>query len=81
MTQNERLVGYLSSGRSISAAQARSMFGIQRLSARIHDLRNEGFCVYTNVNNDGRTTYRLGTPSRQIVSAAYAVGGADFFGR
>lgn len=78
MSQNERLVRYLAGGRTISAAEARSRFGIQNLRARIDDLRNEGFCVYTNRGE--RTTYRLGRPSRAMVAAAYSVAGGSLFG-
>jgi hypothetical protein len=78
MSQNERLVRFLSTGRSITPAQARSRFGIRNLRARVNDLRNEGFCVYTNRNTE-TTTYRLGRPSRAIVAAAYQVAGSRIF--
>jgi hypothetical protein len=77
MSQNDRLVRYLAGGRTISAAEARSRFGIKNLRARIDDLRNEGFCVYTNRGE--RTTYRLGRPSRAMVAAAYSVAGGTLF--
>lgn len=77
MSQNDRLVRYLSSGRSISAREARSRFGIRNLRARVNDLRTEGFCVYTNRGE--RTTYRMGRPSRAIVAAAYQVAGSTIF--
>lgn len=79
MTQNDRLVRWLTSGRTISARQAASRFGIANLRARINDLRNDGYCVYTNRTTTG-TTYRLGTPSRAIVSAAFQNSGSTVFG-
>lgn len=79
MSQNERLVRYLIGGRTISAAQARSRFGIRNLRARVNDLRNQGFCVYTS-RNGTRTAYRLGTPSRAMVAVAYQVAGSRIFG-
>lgn len=80
MTQNERLISYLSTGRSLTAAQARSRFGIRNLRARVNDLRNDGFCVYTNRTSTG-TSYRMGTPSRAIVAAAYRRAGSTVFTR
>jgi len=80
MTQNEKLVQYLSSGRTLTSAQARTRFGVRNLRARVNDLRNDGFCVYTNRTNVG-TSYRMGTPSRAIVAAAYRQAGSTVFAR
>lgn len=80
MSQNERLVRYLVGGRSISASEARSRFGIRNLRARVNDLRTQGFCVYTN-RDGSRTTYRMGTPSRAMVAVAYQVAGVRLFGK
>ena len=78
MSQNERLIQYLSTGRTITSAQARSRFGVRNLRARVNDLRNDGFCVYTNRTSTG-TSYRMGTPSRAIVAAAYSTAGSSIF--
>jgi len=78
MTQTERLIRYLSSGRSITPAAARREFGMRRLSARVNELRNEGFCIYTNRTNRG-VSYRMGRPSRAIVSQAYKAAGSKPF--
>lgn len=77
MSQNDRLVRYLSGGRTISAREARSRFGIKNLRARVNDLRSEGFCVYTNRGET--TTYRLGRPSRSMVRVAYKFAGSSIF--
>ena len=37
--------------------------------------------VYSNVTKNGKTAYRLGTPSRKMVAAAYAMAGAEAFSR
>jgi len=38
--------------------------------------------VYANTrSSDGKTFYRLGTPSRQMVAAAYAMFGSQAFGQ
>lgn len=80
MTQNERIINYLSTGRTLTSAQARSRFGVRNLRARVNDLRNDGFCVYTN-RNGNTVAYRMGTPSRAIVAAAYRQAGSTVFSR
>jgi hypothetical protein len=79
MSQNDRLVRFLTTGRSITAAQARARFGVRNLRARVNDLRSEGFCVYTNRTSTG-TSYRMGPASRTIVAAAYQTLGSSIFG-
>ncbi len=47
-TQTELLVSYLrGTGRGISAPQARSLFGVKNLRARMSDLRQCGYKVRT----------------------------------
>jgi len=70
-TQAEKLFARLNEGTDLTVAEARSKFGVQRLAARIHELRNEGFRIYTNTiklkrgPNRGKkvTAYRL-VPSK-----------------
>lgn len=73
-TQRTKLVRRLSSGKNLTVTEAKSRLGIQRLAARIHELREEGFPIYTNTvvvkggKNAGKkvTAYRLNvsrTPS------------------
>lgn len=78
MTQNERIVNWLSNGRSITTRQART-WGVKRLAARVHELRNAGYSIYTNTNSKGVTSYRLGRPSRAMVAAAYQTFGSTLF--
>jgi len=60
MNQNERLIKYLrGTGRSLSAAQAESRFGIKNISARMSELRDDGFSVRTDVNTTGLTVYSV----------------------
>lgn len=65
---NNRLLNYLESGRDITAAQARTRFGITNVSARISELRKRGHAIFLNerTTKNGRTikAYRLGTPTR-----------------
>ena len=80
----QRILSYLSKKEgynTLSVAQARARFGIQNVSARIDELRQEGHCIYTNTKRraDGSkvSVYRLGTPTRSMVRAAIK-GGFSF---
>jgi len=67
-TQTEMLVTYLrGTGRGISAPQAKSLFGIKNLRARISDLRQAGFKIRKDMNKEGNTTYFV---SRRMVGQA-----------
>lgn len=67
-TQTELLVSYLrGTGRGISAPQARSLFGIKNLRARISDLRQCGFKIRKDMNKEGNTTYFV---SRRMIGQA-----------
>jgi hypothetical protein len=52
---------------TLTVAQAQARFGVKNIRARVHELRNEGFAIYTNKKtlSDGRqiTFYRLGRPT------------------
>lgn len=59
-TQNEQLVAHLrGTKRELSAPQARSLFGIKNLRARMSELRHAGFRVRTSENKMGNTTYSI----------------------
>lgn len=45
MTQNERILAHLLSGRTITSKEAYDLYGCTRLSARIWDLRNGGYNI------------------------------------
>ena len=46
-SQNQRILSFLKTGRSITPLSALNMFGCFRLSARIHDLKGQGFNIST----------------------------------
>ena len=67
-TQTELLVSYLrGTGRGISAPQARSLFGVKNLRARMTDLRQSGYTVRKDMNKEGNTTYFV---SRRMIGQA-----------
>lgn len=60
VTQNEFLEQYLrGTGRSLSAAQARSTYGIKNLRARMSELRGVGLRVSRAKNTEGRSAYSI----------------------
>lgn len=82
----EKILAYLSkdSGyNTLTAAQIRARFGITNVSARIEELRSEGYCIYTNKKtlDDGRriTYYKLGKPTKKMIAAAHAALGGQAF--
>ena len=82
MTQSERILKALKSGEQFTAAQLANMAGTTQPSirARVSELRKDGYAVYANTRSTGKTFYRLGTPSRKMVQAAYALFGGQAFG-
>lgn len=59
-TQNQFLEDYLrGTGRSLSAAQARNLFGIKNIRARMTELRKQGLRVRSDVNTAGRLAYSI----------------------
>jgi hypothetical protein len=79
MTQHEKLIGFFNSGKEITPKQASGLFGVINLSARVSELRSRGYSIYTNTTKNGKTAYRLGTPSKRMVAMAYAMGGTQAF--
>ena len=63
---------------TFSVAQARSRFGVGNIAARIAELRNEGYAIYTNIKSraDGSkvAVYRLGTPSKSFKAQCRSLG-------
>ncbi len=48
MTQTEMILNHLREHGSITALEAQQKYGIMRLSARIADLREQGYSISTN---------------------------------
>jgi biotin operon repressor len=79
----DRILKVLKSGRQFTPAQLAGMTGTTEdsIRPRISELRSEGFAIYTNSTKNGKTAYRLGTPSRKMVAAAYHLYGSEAFAR
>lgn len=59
-SQKEFLVKYLrGTGNELSSAQAKALYGIQNLRARISEMRQDGLKVRTRTNSTGNTTYAV----------------------
>lgn len=83
-SQKDRLVTALTSGYDFTTSQIANRLNVSESRARflITELRQEGFAIYKNSKSiNGVTTpvYRLGTPSRAMVAAAFASKGATLF--
>lgn len=75
MTAKEKILATLSKKdgyNTFTTAQARARFGITNVAARINELREEGYAIYTNTKKlaNGRTIsfYRMGQPTKRMVS-------------
>ena len=81
LSAKQKILNYLSKKEgynTLTTAQARARFGIQNVSARIDELRQEGHVIYTNTvsRGDGSKVkaYRIGKPTKAMVRAAYKAG-------
>jgi hypothetical protein len=62
MTQAQRILIYLKTGKSLTPLDALKKFGCFRLAARISDLRSQGHTIWTNyITKDNKTfaAYKL----------------------
>ena len=81
LTAKQRLLNFLTKKdgyNTFSTAQAQARFGIKNVSARISELRQEGYAIYTNLKtrSDGSkvAVYRLGSPSKSFKAQCRAAG-------
>jgi biotin operon repressor len=66
---------------TFTTEQAQRRFGITNVSARISELRQEGYAIYANkksVDGQKKTFYRLGTPSKSFKAQCRANGVRPF---
>ena len=84
MSKQELLLTHLQKGKAFTAKQIKSSFGIAQPASTIRNLREQGYCVYSNpavVNGVEVVKYRIGKPTRAMVAIANQVVGADAFTR
>lgn len=54
MSSKTAILKYLSKGKTLTTKQARSMFKIQNVAARIHELRNDGQPIVTHTKQTAK---------------------------
>ena len=74
VSQQQKVLNFLNTGKSLSNAVATHQLRVNSLPAKINVLRAAGYPIYTNTNSQGNATYRLGTPSRAMIAAAFTAG-------
>jgi len=81
MSIQKSVLKTLQSGRQFTAGQLAGLFGTTEstVAARVSELRAQGYAIYSNRAKNGKTAYRLGTPSRKMVAMAFAVSGSSVF--
>lgn len=87
MTKYERILKVLeSTGPSKSGYTVAQLAGLVKTTpasvrARVAEMRADGYAIYANTRSrDGKTFYRMGSPSRAMVAQAYAMFGSQAFG-
>ena len=75
LSTKDKLLNYLFNrvNNKLTVEKAQDLFGITNVSARINELRKEGFAIYTNTktleNGKKIRYYRLGPPSKRYLKA------------
>jgi len=86
-TKLEKAVQLFAAGLRLTEGELATRLNTTRVGARsiVRSLREDGYAIYLNegtLDSRGRqrqSRYRLGTPSRKMVAAAYATQGAAAF--
>lgn len=84
MSKQDLLLKHLNAGKAFTAKQISASFGIAHPASSIRNLREQGYCVYSNpavVNGAEVVKYRIGKPTRSMIALAAKVRGADAFSR
>lgn len=68
MSQNQTVLDHLLAGKTLTPAKARQVYQIERLAARVFDLKKAGHNIITTVREDERgreyAEYRIQTRDR-----------------
>lgn len=74
MSKTQSLINYLQTGLPLTQLQIQKLFKLKNPTATIHRLRTQGYCIYSDMallkNGDFVCKYRLGEPSKEMVSFA-----------
>lgn len=77
-TKTARVLAAFKAGEELTAKQIAARFSVKHPASVVRSLREDGYAIYcnekTNSKGDTKNFYRLGTPSRKMVAAAYALG-------
>ncbi len=82
--RTEQLLNILQGGQELTVAQIRKKIGFPTngsIRAAVQNLRKKGYAIYANKKSTGVITYRLGTPTRKVVAAGFALLGASAYTR
>tara|TARA_R110000772_G_scaffold138575_3_gene247573 strand:- start:964 stop:1197 length:234 start_codon:yes stop_codon:yes gene_type:complete len=76
MSSTQRLINHLVKGNAVTAKEITGKFGLANPSAAIRAIRLKGYAVYNNPvtlwNGVSSSKYRIGTPSRAMIAAAFS---------
>jgi hypothetical protein len=81
MSIQTKVLKTLKTGKQFTAGQMAGIFRTTEgtIATRVSELRAQGYSIYSNTAKNGKTAYRLGTPSRAMVATAYAALGSSVF--
>ena len=71
MSKKQKVINLLTKGENVLWKTLRTRFDLTSPTKMIDTLKSEGHCIYTNDTAKG-VAYRLGTPSKEIISAGIA---------
>tara|TARA_B100000073_G_scaffold344882_1_gene352657 strand:- start:2087 stop:2344 length:258 start_codon:yes stop_codon:yes gene_type:complete len=71
LSKKQKVFNLLSKGENVTWKTLRKRFDLTSPTRMIDTLKSEGHCIYTNDTAKG-VAYRLGSPSKEIVSAGIA---------
>lgn len=71
LSKKQKVFNLLSKGENVTWKTLRKRFDLTSPTKMIDTLKSEGHCIYTNNTAKG-VAYRLGSPSKEIISAGIA---------
>ena len=71
LSKKQKVFNLLSKGENVTWKTLRKRFALTSPTKMIDTLKSEGHCIYTNDTAKG-VAYRLGSPSKEIISAGIA---------